>query len=473
MSLNQAPDELRGATVMTADTEDSPAACADWQTPEEAEEAARDGIGFASMEPTSSDEVPGTVPLLAPARRLLAFLPGSQSTGLPVPVLAAYADVSSASALRHLSHLVRIGLAERGGGDDRRFRGAPSPASIRTQSPGDAGYGRATTWYLGCAFEAARVLGAAALPGNEQLRPDPLRPPSTPVDRHGALEWFAAERVRLTFVLERACALRDDAQAWRLAVLMLNVGCFTGPWDGWAEVCGHGMEAARRDRHRAAQAMIDEYAGKLELTGGDPAAARRCHERSLAIREADGDRVAVARSVNTLGVVRLREGLMPEAEALFEQALALALEADDEEFATFALMNLGAVHARDGRARQAVAELEDAAVRLRAAGREPYVANALADLAVAHFALGDLDRSEEATLEAEQAAVDAGVPMFLPDPLIQHARILIERRHPRLALARLYEARGVYHGLGDEMRAAVVDHQIARLEAGLSGGLPL
>lgn len=418
------------------------------------------------IDPAAGPRWPGRVPLLAPAERLLALLAGLEraETGL-LPVLAAYADLSSATALRHLAHLARIGLVERSTGDQQAFRLVAGPVPVRAQPPGDAGHRRATTWYLGCAFQTARALGADALPGGEQIPPDPLRPPYTPTGRDTALEWFAATREQSASVLERACGLHDDAQAWRLALLMLNLGCFAGPWDGWRQVHGRGMAAARRDRHRGAQAMLDEYAGKLELTGGDAAAARGCHQRSLEMRSLDGDVAAMSRSVNALGVASLREGALSQAEALFAQALAFALEAHDEEFATFASMNLGAVHARDGRPEQAVAELETAAARLRAAGREPYVANALADLAAAHLAAGDLDRAQAAAIDAEQAAVDAGVPMFLPDPLIQYSRVLIERGDLRMALARLHEARGVYLALGDETRAASVDRQITGLGA--------
>lgn len=451
---------------MTTDIHDATAVSAGPLVADPVGETVRLDVGYVRADPEPGTQpLPGGVALLVPARRLLALLAGLEQAETPVPVLAAFADLPSATALRHLAHLARIGVAEPGERDEQAFRLAPGPAPIGAQLPGDAGYERAATWYLGCAFQAAQVLGAAALPGDERIAPDPLRPPATPTGRYGALGWFMTERDRLTFVLERSCRLRDDAQAWRLALLMLNLGCFAGPWAGWSEVYRLGVGAAQRERHRGARAMLEEYAGKLELTGGDPVAARRRHRRSLEMRSAEGDLLGVSRSVNALGVAWLREGALSEAESLFGQALAAALDAGDEEFATFAVMNLGAVHARDGRARQAVPELEGAVARLRAAGREPYVANALADLAAAHLALGDLDRAQQAAVEAEQTAVDAGVPMFLPDPLIQHSRVLIERGHLRMALACLHEARGVYLGLGDQMRAAGVADQIARLEA--------
>jgi hypothetical protein len=123
------------------------------------------------------------------------------------------------------------------------------------------------------------------------------------------------------------------------------------------------------------------------------------------------------------------------------------------------------VYARSGRTAEAVTTLHAAINALRAAGRDPYVANALEDLAVAYRLAGDLPRAKRAALDAVRAAVSVGVPMFLPGPLLELACIHIARDRPKAALVHLYEARGVYLELGDELRAAHVELQIARLRS--------
>ncbi|HEX4786853.1 MAG TPA: hypothetical protein VH372_00215 [Actinospica sp.] len=408
---------------------------------------------------------PGTpVALTAAARRVLAVLAALADAETPVAVIAAHADISSAAALRHLQHLTRLALAEPGKADPATYRAAPGPSPLHPAELTAAGHGRAATWHLACAFEAARVLGAAALPDRELIPRDPQRPPRIPADRFTALAWFAAERDgSLVRELERAGELGHDELAWRLALLMLNIACFAGPWHGWRRVHEYGSAAARRAGHRGAQAMIEEYAGKLELTGGNPAAARARHQMSLEIRTADGDLRELVRSVNALGVTFLREGSLPEAEALFEQALGLALDSGDREFADFARMNIAAVHARTGRGGQAIEQLQSVVGSLRSAGREVYVANALEDLAAAYRAEGDLIRALETALEAEAAAVEAGVPTFLAGPLIEQARIHVERGDLRLALACLGEAHAIYEDLGDPLRAGLVAAQFDRI----------
>lgn len=403
----------------------------------------------------------GRIPLSDPARQAMAVLAALDGIECPVPVIAALADQPTTGARRHLRHLALVGMCTQGKGPDTYL--LAGTASEPAASLDDQAWSRVTAWHLGCVFEAARVLGAAALPGGEALEPDPMRPPSIPSDRSAALTWFSRQRGTLVTVLDRACRRRDDAQAWRLGLLVLNIACFTGPWDGWRPVFHRALEAARRDRCHRALAQLEEFGGKLELTGGDPAAARACHLRSLELRRAAGDVRGAMRSLNTLGVTWLREHALPEAEVLFTEALALAEELADDEFAAYAEMNLGAVHAYDGHGEQAVAELSHAIAVLRRADREPYVTNALADLSTSYRTVGDLDRARRAAEAGEQAATTAGVPMFLPGPLLELAELDFSNGQIALTLARLHEACAIYTEIGDSLRAERTAYRIEQL----------
>jgi tetratricopeptide (TPR) repeat protein len=410
----------------------------------------------------SGIDVPGIVPLLVPARRILAILAALEAEA-PVAVIAAHADLPSAAVSRHLQHLARCGLARAGKADPDCYALAPGCAPFHPATLSPAGHAAAVSWHIACVFEAARVLGALALPAGTRITPDPARPPRIPVDRGAALAWFTAERDHLERELERADERGEHTHTKQLALLMLDIACFTGPWPRWRLVYQRGITAARSDRDRLAEAMFDEAAGKLELTGGDPAAARECHHHALTVRAAGRDRRDVVRSLNTIGVTFLREGALREASELFTWALDLARTVGDLEFATFALMNLGAVHARTGPLPLAVKELEAAITALKASGRGPYVANALEDLATAYRLAGDLERAEAAAIEAIEAATRAKVPMFLPGPLIEHAQILAEHGDSGGALARLHEARAIYDELGDDLRAERTRRRIEQL----------
>lgn len=421
-------------------------------------------VEISEARPTwdSGIDVPGIVPLLIPARRILAVLAALEAEA-PVAVIAAHADLPSAAALRHLQHLARCGLVRAGKADPDCFAAAPGCAPFRPATLEPDGHAAAVSWHIACVFEAARVLGALALPAGTRIAPDPARPPRSPADRGAAMAWFTAERDHLERELERADERGEHTHAKQLALLMLGIACFTGPWPRWRPVYQRGITAARSDRDRAAEAMFEEAAGKLELTGGDPAAARECHHRALSVRAVGRDSRGMVHSLNTIGVTFLREGALREAGELFTWALDLARTTDYEEFATFALMNLGAVHARTGPLSLAVRELEAAITALRASGRTPYVANAQEDLAAAYRIAGDLGRAEETAIKAIEAATRAKVPMFLPGPLIEHAQILAAQGDPGGALARLHEARAIYDELGDDLRAERTRQRIEQL----------
>jgi tetratricopeptide (TPR) repeat protein len=431
----------------------------------------------------SGIDVPGIVPLLVPARRILAILAALDAEA-PVAVIAAHADLPSTTALRHLQHLARCGLARTGKADPDCYALASGCAPFRPAVLSPAGHAAAVSWHIACVFEAARVLGALALPAGTRITPDPDRPPRSPADRGAALAWFTAERDHLERELERAEERGEHTHTKQLALLMLGMACFTGPWPRWRMVYQRGITAARSDRDRAAEAMFEEAAGKLELTGGDPAAARERHHHALTVRAADRDSRGVVRSLNTIGVTFLRDGALREAGELFAWALDLARALDYEEFATFALMNLGAVHARTAPLELAVKELKAAITALKASGRAAYIANALEDLAVAYRIAGDLGRAEETAIAAIEAATSAKVPMFLPGPLIEHAQILAAHGDPGGALARLHEARAIYDELGDDLRAERTRQRIEQLsraqpvpahatcEAAAEGGSP-
>ena len=417
-------------------------------------------------------ELPGVVPLLAAARHILAVLAALEGQA-PVPVIAAYADLPSAVARRHLQHLCRLGLATTDKADTSLYQAGPGPSPVRPAVLSARGHGAVITWWLESVGAAARILGADVLPGGEQIEPDPARPPLVPAGRSEALAWFTAERPILARDIESAYELGEDHLAWRLALQVLGLTCFTGPWDGWHTVYERGLAAARAEKHRGAQAMFEELAGKLELTAGDRAAAREHQHRALMMRAADTDKLGVVRSLNAIGLIFLREQAWREAAELFGWALETARNLADEQFETFALLNLGAVHAGRGEHAQAGLELEAAITRLRAAGREPYIANALQDLALAHHGAGDLEQAERAADQGVDAAVRAEIPMFLPGPLIESARIQAGHGHLRVALALLHEAHGIYAEIGDEVRTARTlegIEAVARQAAAADGG---
>lgn len=411
----------------------------------------------------SGIDLPGVIPLVAPARRVLAVLAALDGAEAPAAVIAAHSDISTAQALRHLRHLSRHQLAQPSKTGPGSFRAAPGPSPLRPAILACDGYTRATAWHLACTFESAQVLGVADLPGREQIAPDPQRPPLSFTDRSHALDWFVGERARLLREIGVARESGGYAQAWRLALLTLNISTLTGAWDGWQQAYEHGIAAAYRDTHRGARAMIEEYGGHLDLAGGDPAAARTRYQRALEIRSADGDAQAVIRSLHGLGLTWLHADSLPEAEILFDQACDLAREGGDQEREAVARIHLGAIHARTGRAGMARDELSAALAASFAMDHDLYRVQATAALAAAHRSCENLPSAEQAALEAVHAAVQTGIPLLLPEPLVEHARIQAARGHLRVALALLHEAKAIYDEHGQKQYAMGVGREIDRI----------
>jgi len=411
----------------------------------------------------SGIELPGVIPLIAPARRMLAVLAAFGGVDAPAAVIAAHADLPTTEALRHLRHLARHQLAQPSRTDPGSFRAAPGPSPLRPAILTIDGYTRATTWHLACTFSAAQVLGVADLPGQEQITPGSQRPPLSFTDRSHALDWFVGERARLLREIGVARESGGHAQAWRLALLTLNISTLTGPWGEWQQAYEHGIAAAYRDTHRAARAMLEEAGGHLDLAGGDPAAARTRYQRSLEIRSADGDTQAVIRSLHGLGLTWLHACSLPEAEILFDQAADLAREVGDQEGEAFARIHLGAIHARTGRAGLARDEVSAVLATPFVAGRDLYRVPATVALAEAHRSRHDLPSAEQAAREAVNSAAQTGIALLLPAALVEHARIQTARGHLRVTLALLHEAKGIYDEHGDDSRAEGAGVEIDRI----------
>src|SRR5258708_1757925 len=132
----------------------------------------------------SVPDAPGTavssdrpIPVDPRAATVLAELAGQDGAAVEATVIAALADMPTAAAVRHLRQLERLRLVTRPA--PGRYSCDPQTARAQGITPStsdEAASTRVTAWYLATVFAAARVLGAAALPGAEVIDPDPDRP---------------------------------------------------------------------------------------------------------------------------------------------------------------------------------------------------------------------------------------------------------------------------------------------------------
>jgi tetratricopeptide (TPR) repeat protein len=398
----------------------------------------------------------------AEAERLCATLidAGGEAS---LPVLAALADVSVAVARRHVRALVSSGLVVEPTAPGGLYAAAPWPWRGERGELGWQAWARVTSWYLSCAFAAARALRCDALPGAERIEPAPGRPTPAWRDSGEVIDWYQNTHPQTVEALERAVADGDDRQAWRLAVLLSNIAIVVGPAAEWERVLELGRIAAERSPEPGAIAMVGEYFGKLALHHGRLDDAAAAHAAALALRRDAGDPVGVKRAGNGLALVLLRTDAAA-AEAQFADALALAEQDGDRFFAALIRLNLASSMRQQGRWRQARPLLEQGVAYLREHGPGYYLANALQTLAATYRAEGDLPRALALAQEAVDEAVTSELPLYLPGPLVELGEIHLALGDPQEAITAFGEARAIHLAYRDTARAASVAARIAAAE---------
>jgi tetratricopeptide (TPR) repeat protein len=79
------------------------------------------------------------------------------------------------------------------------------------------------------------------------------------------------------------------------------------------------------------------------LAQGDYQAAQSFFEQSLALKRAVGDKIGIAMSLNSLGIVAYAQGNYTKARTLQEESLALSRELNNKSNMAYVLLGLGLV----------------------------------------------------------------------------------------------------------------------------------
>ncbi|HWH23279.1 MAG TPA: tetratricopeptide repeat protein, partial [Candidatus Limnocylindria bacterium] len=173
-------------------------------------------------------------------------------------------------------------------------------------------------------------------------------------------------------------------------------------------------------------ARIYHNLGTRLIDRGEPVAARRFLEQARELRARGGNRLALANTLNSLGLAERLLGLTDRSAAHLEQALQLADEIGHAWLQSYALNNLAEVErdtANLGHAR----ELYAASITIKQQTENVFgLAHSHASLADLHLMAGD----GRAALAAAEKAVKLRVPG--PDRL-ENARLLSCRARARLA----------------------------------------
>ena len=392
----------------------------------------------------------------------LRALAARGSDGAPPAVIAAACDRSTSEALRHLEHLERLGLAtlSRGG----RYLAATAPA--QTSARTDAEARRIAQWYLASAVEAARHLACTLAPAPSAPEADRARPAAHFAGPRDALRWAAAERDELIRQVKAFADGGEHRETWRLAHAVLGAALEAPRSVNWWQAAHLGQIAAVALLDEAGEAAILERGAACALRAGQLERAFEAHGRALRLREELGDKPALARSHDGLGLLALRTDDLPQAEARFGQALDLADAGAAPAIAAHAKLNLAALYTRTGRPASARGMLAEAAVYLRAnKGENACLAHAETERARTHRDDGDLDQALNIALSAVAAATAAARPSVLAAALVELG--MIQRRLGITVNARasLEEARCIFAAIGDILGESHAAAALARTGA--------
>ena len=150
--------------------------------------------------------------------------------------------------------------------------------------------------------------------------------------------------------------------------------------------------------------------GMVALDQGDRAAARAMHEESVAIARELGNRNGEARSLGNLGMLALAQGDLPAAQMQFEASLAILRELGDSDGIAIAFHLLGDVARRQGQLEVARVHFEESLAILRDLGHKLRLTHTMDELAAVIAAFGDPARAARLWSAADRLREEMRVP---------------------------------------------------------------
>jgi predicted ATPase/Tfp pilus assembly protein PilF len=200
--------------------------------------------------------------------------------------------------------------------------------------------------------------------------------------------------------------------------------------------------------------------GVLMDTQGEPGAARRLFERSLAVWRELGDRDQQARELNSLGIAHHHLGELEVARSLLEESIAIAREIANPVRLAAALTNLGQLESAAGDFDRATQALQEALSLDSEQGDLLGVALDQQSLALVSLRAGRADEARELLSGTFDYVASAGNTSFLANILELSAAITAALGDP-LPAARLA---GAAEGIRQQSGTPRTDLEEARME---------
>jgi len=191
-----------------------------------------------------------------------------------------------------------------------------------------------------------------------------------------------------------------------------------------------------------------------ELRTGHPREARQWLAFALPTIERSGDRAALRKAVNQLGVTGIELGALDDAEREFGRALELARVDGDDLLIAHATNNMGAIANIRGRRDEALTLYQLAIPAYQRLGNVAGLAQSLHNMAISFRHLGQLERAAEYARRAIGYATECGNTPLLALAWLERAELSLQSGDPALAEVGAQLAASQFGRVPDPIREA-------------------
>jgi tetratricopeptide (TPR) repeat protein len=313
---------------------------------------------------------------------------------------------------------------------------------------------RVLGWYLHCA-DAAQ---AQIAPHEARLPLDPLDSDITPLTFSGydeAIHWYEAERDNLVAATGTAARTGLHRLSWQLAIVLRAIFMGLNPFQDWLATSRIGLESARLDGERHAEAELQESLGMAYTQAGQLDMGEHHYQAALTIRRELADDRGEALTLNGLGLLQLRRRELVRARTSIELSLEKFRAIGDAYWATIMSMNLAGIAAELGSTATAERLANGALTTLRNQGNKRAEGNALRILSAISLESGEPESALSYAQHAMEIALDLDNAVAEGYWLLDLARAQRAVGQPGEALASYHRAALLQRQLGDRAREAL------------------
>ena len=191
-----------------------------------------------------------------------------------------------------------------------------------------------------------------------------------------------------------------------------------------------------------------------ELRTGHPREARQWLTSALPAIERSGDRAALRKAVNQLGVAEVELGSLDAAEHVFGRAIELARSDGDDLLMAHATNNMGAIANIRGRRQEALGLYQLAIPAYQRLGNVAGLAQSLHNMALSFRHLGQLARASEYEQRAIAYATESGNAALIALAWRGRAELSLLAGDARLAEVGALRAASAFAQMPDAIREA-------------------